>query len=197
MRDLQGGGHFQATTTTDNTRRSEPAQPDLSATPRDLPLQAHQAKTKPNNQFTPGGWSSTNHNMAESHKGKLGAYKPKEHDLWMLKLNWNLRKKSRFAEEIVKGEHQCPEGAGGTPSVSATLETGGDQEAFQLSRLSRSYHPYLDKTDSSNSSESEDSGDGEHHGEASSHLEADELSEAMELHMEMLAQVAYQEGLSP
>ena len=30
LRDLQGGGHFQATTTTDNTRRSEPAQPDLS-----------------------------------------------------------------------------------------------------------------------------------------------------------------------
>ena len=48
----------------------------------------------------------------QSTKGTVDIYKPSEHDEWMLKLKWQLRRESRFAEEILNGEHQCPEGAG-------------------------------------------------------------------------------------
>jgi hypothetical protein len=64
-----------------------------------------------------------------STKGKVDTYKPSEHDKWMLKLKWQLRRESRFAEEIINGEHQCPEGAMGTPSISTTQDTGAPGDA--------------------------------------------------------------------
>ena len=57
-------------------------------------------------------------------------YRPAAHDDYMLELKWILRKESRFAEEIVNGEHMCPGGASGTPSIA--YDADGDAQEFQL-----------------------------------------------------------------
>ena len=130
----------------------------------------------------------------------MDTYKPSEHDKWMLKLKWQLRRESRFAEEIINGEHQCPEGAMGTPSISTTQDTGapGDADSFQLARLSRSQYPLMSDTDSKGSSDSSEEEEGlgtEQQAPGLQELTSAELAEAMEIHLEMLAKIAYDEGM--
>lgn len=113
-------------------------------------------------------------------------YRPAAHDDYMLELKWILRKESRFAEEIVNGEHMCPGGASGTPSIA--YDADGDAQEFQLPRLTRSPHPHKRQPIADESSDTEDDQ------QMPDELDEDELSEVMELHLQQLVRMAYEEG---